>query len=75
MITDDPVAARQLVESVAPRPAVAGTVEQVAEMVAGWQEVGVEEIIVPDFVLGKGSRRIEAMDELIEGLTDFRSPL
>lgn len=64
MVTDDLDAARSLVEAVAPRPAVAGPVERFAEMVDGWQEVGVDEVIVPDFVLGRGTRRTDAMDAL-----------
>lgn len=68
MLTDDAAAARSFVEAVAPRAAVAGTVEQVADTVAAWQAVGVDEVIVPDFVLGRGRRRAEAMDALIETL-------
>ena len=35
-------------------------------MVAGWADVGVDEVIVPDFVLGRGSARTDAMDAIIE---------
>ncbi len=66
MLTDDAEAARRLVDAVAPRPAVAGTAAQVAEVVAGWRDAGVAEVIVPDFVLGRGHAKLDAMDELIE---------
>ncbi len=36
------------------------------EAVAGWQEVGVDEVIVPDFTLGSGAQKLEAFDLIIE---------
>lgn len=48
------------------RPCVAGTPERIAESVAAWQEAGVDELIVPDFTLGAGAQRIEALDKIIE---------
>jgi len=65
-VTDDPERARTFAERVAPRPAVAGTPERIAETVAEWRDVGVDEIIVPDFALGSGQRRTDGMDALIE---------
>ena len=38
----------------APRPAVGGTVERLIEAVQGWADVGIDEVIVPDFTLGTG---------------------
>ncbi len=73
MLTDDADKAKRLVDAVAPRPVVAGTVAQVAEMVAGWRDAGVDEVIVPDMVLGRGHAKLDAMDELIEHVApDFR---
>jgi alkanesulfonate monooxygenase SsuD/methylene tetrahydromethanopterin reductase-like flavin-dependent oxidoreductase (luciferase family) len=66
LLTDDAAEARRLVDAVAPRPAVAGTAEQLAEVVSGWRDAGVDEVIVPDFVLGSGTRRRDALDEIIE---------
>jgi F420-dependent oxidoreductase-like protein len=65
-VTDDPERARTFGSRVAPRPAVAGTPAQIAETVAAWREAGVGEVIVPDFTLGSGARRVDAMDALIE---------
>jgi alkanesulfonate monooxygenase SsuD/methylene tetrahydromethanopterin reductase-like flavin-dependent oxidoreductase (luciferase family) len=45
---------------------VAGTPERIAESVAAWRDVGVDELIVPDFTLGTGSRRADALDTIIE---------
>lgn len=66
LFTDDEAAARRFEEAVAPRPAVGGTVDRLAELVAAWRDAGVDEVIVPDFVLGRGTRRTEAMDAVIE---------
>ena len=63
-ITDDPARARSVVESTAPRAAFAGTAGQFAELVAQWADVGVEEVIVPDGLLGDGQARLEALDAI-----------
>ncbi len=68
MLTDDESAARRFEEALAPRPAIGGTVERVAEVVAGWRDAGVEDVIIPDFVLGRGTKKLDAMDALIEHL-------
>jgi F420-dependent oxidoreductase-like protein len=74
MLTDDENRAAELVRAAAPRAVVAGPASRLAEVVAGWQAVGVDEVIVPDFVLGSGSRRSDAMDEIIERVAPgFRS--
>ncbi len=72
LVTNDPVKARSLVEAVAPRPAFAGTVTEIIEQMAGWAALGVDEVIVPDFVLGHGSRRLDALDGLAAGFADLR---
>ena len=51
-------------EATMPRPVVAGTPDRMAETVVGWAEVGVDELIVPDFTLGEGTRRADALDQL-----------
>lgn len=64
-LTDDPAKAQHLLDS-SERAAIAGTTEQVSEAVAAWQTVGVDEVIVPDFTLGRGQARLERMDAIIE---------
>lgn len=67
-LLDDERKAADLAGRVLPRPAAAGTTAQIAEYVAGWRDAGVDEVIVPDFTLGSGGRRAEAMDQLLEGV-------
>ena len=63
---DDQAKIDALIERVAPRPAVGGTAERLTEAVQGWADVGVDEVIVPDFTLGTGAQRLEALDLIIE---------
>ncbi|MGB3411654.1 MAG: TIGR03560 family F420-dependent LLM class oxidoreductase [Microthrixaceae bacterium] len=63
-ITDDPTQARELEQRAQPRAAVAGPPERFAEMVEAWRGVGVDEVIVPDMLLGRGSQRAENLDAL-----------
>ena len=51
-------------EGALPRPVVAGTPGRMAATVAGWAEAGVDEVIVPDFTLGVGPQRADALDLL-----------
>jgi alkanesulfonate monooxygenase SsuD/methylene tetrahydromethanopterin reductase-like flavin-dependent oxidoreductase (luciferase family) len=67
-LTDDEARAEQLVEAVAPRAAIAGPPAAFADVVAEWDEIGVSEVIVPDFTLGSGSARADAMDALREAV-------
>jgi F420-dependent oxidoreductase-like protein len=48
------------------RPTVVGTPDEVAEVLAGYAEVGVTEIIVPDMTFGRGSRRSDTIDLFAE---------
>ena len=48
------------------RPCVAGTPERITATVSAWRDAGVDEVIVPDFTLGSGAARAEALDRIIE---------
>ena len=65
-LVDDDRKADDLVARVSPRPAVGGGPDRIADTVAAWRDAGVDEVIVPDFTLGNGSRRTDAMETLIE---------
>jgi alkanesulfonate monooxygenase SsuD/methylene tetrahydromethanopterin reductase-like flavin-dependent oxidoreductase (luciferase family) len=74
LLTDDLDRARRLVEAAAPRACVAGPVAALQEAVAGWAAVGVDELIIPDFLLGTGQQRREALDAIISEVAPaFRS--
>lgn len=70
--TDDDARAARFVEAVAPRAAIAGQLRRIAETVAAWRDVGIDEVIVPDAPLGRGSEREEHLDSLIEVFAPFR---
>jgi alkanesulfonate monooxygenase SsuD/methylene tetrahydromethanopterin reductase-like flavin-dependent oxidoreductase (luciferase family) len=63
--TDDEAEAARLAEAV-PRPLMAGTPERLRAVVAAYAEAGVDELIVPDFTLGTGDRKLEALDRFID---------
>jgi alkanesulfonate monooxygenase SsuD/methylene tetrahydromethanopterin reductase-like flavin-dependent oxidoreductase (luciferase family) len=63
---DDQAKVDGLIERVAPRPAVGGTAERLVDAVGAWRDVGVDEVIVPDFTLGSGERKREALDLISE---------
>lgn len=63
-LTDDTAEARAFLDSMAGRAAVAGPAGAFAEMVAAWSDAGVDEVIVPDWHLGSGSQRADALDAL-----------
>jgi F420-dependent oxidoreductase-like protein len=71
-ITKDDATAAKLAESI-PRPVLAGTPERLREVVARYAEVGLDELIIPDFTLGTGAERAELLDRFAtEVAADFR---
>ena len=70
--TDDDAEATAFLDAVAPRAAVAGSWERIADVVGGWRDVGVDEVVVPDSPLGRGARRLELLDGLAEAFAPFR---
>jgi alkanesulfonate monooxygenase SsuD/methylene tetrahydromethanopterin reductase-like flavin-dependent oxidoreductase (luciferase family) len=65
-LTDDRASADRFLAATAGRAAIAGTTDDVTEAVAAWQAIGLDEVIVPDFALGRGAERLDRMDALIE---------
>ena len=66
LLTDDRAKADAFLAGTGGRAAVAGTVDHLADACAAWQAVGLDELIVPDFVLGTGPAKLERMDAIIE---------
>ncbi len=58
---------RALIERMrgAGRPVIAGGVDEVREIVAGYREAGVDELIIPDFNLGNLEQKKEVYDRFI----------
>ncbi|MFV0526188.1 MAG: LLM class flavin-dependent oxidoreductase [Acidimicrobiales bacterium] len=63
--TADDAEADALIAKAAPRPAVGGSTERLIDAVGGWAEVGVDEVIVPDFVMGGADVTRDTLDRII----------
>jgi F420-dependent oxidoreductase-like protein len=48
------------------RAAIVGSPAEVVDIVGAYRDAGVDELIVPDFTLGKGSRRTDSLDSFKE---------
>jgi alkanesulfonate monooxygenase SsuD/methylene tetrahydromethanopterin reductase-like flavin-dependent oxidoreductase (luciferase family) len=63
-MTGDEARADELIAA-SPTPAIGGSAARLAEAVSAWRDAGVDEVIVPDFTLGRGAKRLERMDLII----------
>jgi F420-dependent oxidoreductase-like protein len=63
--TEDDAEAERLTDTL-PRPVLAGTVERLRDVVAAYAGAGLNELIVPDFTLGSGARKLEALDRFVD---------
>ena len=68
LLTDSTAEADAFMAAASPRAAFAGTATQFADLVARWEAIGVDEVIVPDWHLGTGARRRDALDALQEAV-------
>ena len=72
-LCDDEASAAALRERGIPRPALIGTSQQLQEQMAAFVEMGVDEVIIPDFNLGEPQARDELLDRfLVEVAAPFR---
>ncbi len=56
-----------------PRPVITGSVSAIKRTVQAYVDAGVDELIIPDFALGRGERRAAALDQFItEVAPEFR---
>ena len=65
IFTDDDAEADRLAEAI-PRPLLVGTPERMRDTVAAYAEGKLDELIVPDFALGSGAQKLEALDRFRE---------
>jgi alkanesulfonate monooxygenase SsuD/methylene tetrahydromethanopterin reductase-like flavin-dependent oxidoreductase (luciferase family) len=63
--TDTDAEAERLMDAL-PRPVLAGTVGRLRVVVAAYAEAGLDELIVPDFTLGSGAEKADALDRFAE---------
>ena len=63
--TDTDAEAERLMDAL-PRPVLAGTVGRLRDVVAAYAEAGLDELIVPDFTLGSGTEKTDALDRFAE---------
>ncbi|MEI7622093.1 MAG: LLM class flavin-dependent oxidoreductase [Actinomycetes bacterium] len=68
-LTDSDAKARSFIEASGDRAAFAGNAAEFAELVSKLRDVGVDEVVIPDWHLGVGSRRAEALQELTEAVS------
>ena len=66
LLTDDRAKAAAFLDGTGGRAAIAGTTDDVSAAVAAWHDVGLDEVIIPDFTLGRGAGRLDRMDAIIE---------
>lgn len=73
LFLDDDPAVQERARAAAPRPVIAGNTEAVRAVVKGYADAGVDELIIPDFTLGRGAARTATMDRFLnEVATEFR---
>lgn len=73
-VTDDPARARSFLEEHRDRrAAIAGTAAEVADRIAAYAEVGVDEFIVLTSDVGRGNERLDALDGLRAALLATQS--
>jgi len=63
-LSDDEAFNKKMRES-ATNPSIIGNVDEVRGIVKAYEEAGVDELIVPDFTMGQGTRKIETLDKFI----------
>jgi alkanesulfonate monooxygenase SsuD/methylene tetrahydromethanopterin reductase-like flavin-dependent oxidoreductase (luciferase family) len=51
-----------------PFPMIYGTPARIADQAARWRDEGVDEVIIPDFLMPAGGARLDAYDALAEAL-------
>ena len=67
-VTSSASEANEFVARNQPRAAVAGPIEHVVDVVGAWRDVGIAEVIVPDWTLGVGVARRDLLDEMLMAL-------
>jgi F420-dependent oxidoreductase-like protein len=64
-LSDDEDRLAQLRDRDIPMKTMIGNPEQLTEIVAAYRDAGADELIIPDFTLGAGQRRLETLDRFM----------
>ncbi len=64
-LSDDENFIKQVKEGAGGQATIAGNVSEVRDIVAAYHEAGVDELIVPDFTMGGGQRKLDTLDTFI----------
>lgn len=64
-LSDDENFIKSVKESGGEQPMIAGNVSEVRDIVAAYQKAGVDELIVPDFTMGRGQQKLDTLDTFI----------
>ena len=67
-LTDSKSNAASFIDAAGGRAAFAGTPDQFAELAAQWRAAGVDELVIPDWHLGSGAKRAEALEAITSAL-------
>ncbi len=65
-MSDDAAYVKKMRESKIPQATIIGSVAEVRDIVAQYQAIGVDELIVPDFTLGPTPQKIATLDRFIK---------
>jgi F420-dependent oxidoreductase-like protein len=65
-MSDDAAYVKKMRESKIPQATIIGSVAEVRDIVAQYQAIGVDELIVPDFTLGPAPQKIATLDRFIK---------
>ncbi len=64
-VTDDEAEERRMHENAPFSPLLSGPPDRIHEQVMSYANAGVDELIVPDFNLGTGDAKLEALDRIL----------
>ncbi len=69
-VTEDAAFAKKMRDSTDKPPKIAGTVSELRDVIAGYADAGVNELIVPDFTLGPdcNQKKLDTLDLFIEDI-------
>jgi len=65
-MSDDEKFVKKMKDTELAQPAIVGSPAEVADIAAAYQDIGVDELIVPDFTLGPMAQKLDTLDTFIK---------